>query len=219
MGAINVAVIDDHELFREGVIAMLRRDPLIKVVGEGASREAALHIAAETKPDVMLIDVGIPGGGIDTARQLSRSFPDIKLVMLTVSETASDVVSAFEAGVIGYILKGIRKSELVSTVHAAYRGETVIAPSLAGRILRRLNSPQAGDPQAGSALNSLTPREAEVLELVAEGLSNKHVAIKLGLTERTIKNNMTTIMQKLKVGNRFEAMLRLHPRSPAVGVN
>ena len=211
MSVINVAVIDDHELFREGVISMLRRDASIRVVGEGGSADDAVRIASTVEPDVMLLDVTMPGGGIEAARLLSRGFPNVKLVMLTVSETAGDVISAFEHGVVGYVLKGIRRSELVQAVQSAHQGEFVVAPSLAGRILGRLSPARDAEPPGDDALNSLTPRENMVLTLVAQGLSNKQVANQLGLTERTIKNNMTSIMQKLQVSNRVEATLRLRP--------
>lgn len=197
MSVINVAVIDDHELFREGVISMLRRDSSIRVVGEGGSADDAVRIASTAEPDVMLLDVTMPGGGIEAARLLSRGFPNVKLVMLTVSETAGDVISAFEHGVVGYVLKGIRRSELVEAVQSAHQGEFVVAPSLAGRILGRLNPTRDTAHSGDEALNSLTPRENMVLTLVAQGLSNKQVAHQLGLTERTIKNNMTSIMHKL----------------------
>lgn len=209
MTPIRVAVIDDHELFREGVISMLGRDPQIKVVGEGGSLEDALRIAAETTPDIMLLDVMMPGGGIETARQLSQSHPSIRLVMLTVSETADDVVSAFQYGVLGYVLKGIRRSELVETLRTVHCGEIVLSPTLAGRILGRLNSPSDAEPAGDTGLSSLTKREITVLALVADGHSNRQVARQLGLTERTIKNYMTSIMDKLKVKNRVEAGLRL----------
>ncbi len=209
MTIIKVAVVDDHELFREGVISMLRRDPSISVVGEGGSADDAILIASTAVPDVMLLDVTMPGSGIEAARLLSRGFPEVKLVMLTVSETASDVISAFENGVVEYVLKGIRRTELVRAVQAAHQGEFVVAPSLAGRILGRLTPARGVETTAHDALNSLTPRENMVLTLVAQGLSNKQVANQLGLTERTIKNNMTSIMQKLQVSNRVEATLRL----------
>jgi two-component system nitrate/nitrite response regulator NarL len=210
MTAIKVAVIDDHELFREGVISMLSRDSGIDVVGEGGSAEDAIRIASTAGPDVMLLDVAMPGGGIEAARTLSRSCPNLKLIMLTVSETADDVIAAFENGVVGYVLKGIRRAELIDAVQSAHQGDFVVAPSLAGRILGKLNSVRTAKPHGtDDALNLLTPRENMVLTLVAQGLSNKQVARQLGLTERTIKNNMTSIMQKLQVSNRVEATLRL----------
>lgn len=214
MNAIKVVVIDDHELFREGVISMLGRDPSIQVVGEGGSLDDALRLANEARPDIALLDVMMPGGGLATAKRLSETNPSIRLMMLTVSETADDVVAAFQYGVLGYVLKGIRRSELVEAIHAVNKGEIVLAPNLAGRILGRLGARAEQEESADDALSSLTKREHSVLTLVAEGLSNRQVAVKLGLTERTVKNYMTSIMTKLEVSNRVEAGLKLKPRHP-----
>lgn len=210
---IKVAVIDDHELFREGVITMLRRDAGIVVVGEGASAEDAIRLARDCAPDVMLIDVAMPGGGLEAARQIGECAPDARVLMLTVSEAATDVVSAFQFGVAGYILKGIRKSELVAAVHSAYRDEPVISPALAGKIIGSLTTSGAAAAPAPPSIDGLTPRETEMLTLVSKGLTNRQVGEKLGLSERTVKNGMTRIMHKLKVANRVEATLYMRSRA------
>ena len=209
---IKVAVVDDHELFREGVITMLSRDAGIEVIGEGATAQDALQIAAENSPDVMLLDLTMPGGGIEATRLLAERHPNTKVLILTVSEAATDVVTLFKLGVAGYILKGIRKSELVNAVHSAHRGEAVISPALAARIMTTLATKPPTEPSTPD-LDTLSSRESEVLRLVAQGQTNRQIAEKFGLSERAIKAYMTSIMKKLKVSNRVEATLRLRLNS------
>ena len=208
---MKVAVIDDHSVFRIGVVSALQSEAAIEIVGEGGSADEAIRIVGEASPDVMLLDIGLPGGGLEAARRIASDFPSVKLIMLTVSDAPGDITNAFAFGAVGYLLKGISSSDLVTAIRQAYQGGTVLAPVLAGRLFGRLAQRLARDRGQDPLHNMLTPREFEVLTLVGQGLSNKVVAYKLGISERSVKNKMTSIMQKLGVTNRVEAALHLNP--------
>ncbi len=202
--AVHVAVVDDHPLFREGVAHSLRTQPGIAVVAEGATAADALAIAADL-PDVMLLDVSMPGGGIAALGRITAAYPVVKVIMLTVSEDEEDVTAALRAGARGYVLKGVAARELVSIVRSVAAGEVYVTPSLATSLLVELTATTG--KSASSPLADLTERERQILELVAGGDSNKEIASRLGLSEKTIKHHMTNILQKLQVRNRVEAAL------------
>ena len=204
---LHVAVIDDHPLFREGVAHTLSIQPGIEVVGEGASAADALAIAAARLPDVMLLDVSMPGGGLDAARRIAAAFPVIKLVMLTVSEDEGDVTAALRAGARAYVLKGVAARELVGILRNVAAGEVYVTPSLAASLLVEMTGAPPASRPAASPLDDLTDREHQILERVAAGDSNKEIAAQLGLSEKTVKHHMTNILQKLQVRNRVEAAL------------
>ena len=203
--AIRIAVIDDHPMFREGAVQSLTCVDGIEVVAEGATAADALKVAEEFRPDVMLLDISLPGGGVEAAANITRTCPSVRSVMLTASESEVDVASALQAGARGYILKGSSGAEVVETVRAIYRGESYVAPSLAARLLIQMG--KRTEVVASKPANDLTTREDEILALVSSGLTNKEIAIRLQLTERTVKHHMTSIMRKAKVRNRVEAML------------
>ena len=202
--AVHVAVVDDHPLFREGVAHSLRTQPGIAVVAEGATAADALVIAADL-PDVMLLDVSMPGGGIAALGRITAAYPVVKVIMLTVSENEEDVTAALRSGARGYVLKGVAARELVSIVRSVAAGEVYVTPSLATSLLVELTS--SAGKSAASPLDDLTERERQILELVAGGDSNKEIAADLGLSEKTVKHHMTNILQKLQVRNRVEAAL------------
>jgi DNA-binding NarL/FixJ family response regulator len=203
---LQVAIVDDHPLFREGVAHTLGAQPDIDVVAEGESAADALRIAGECLPDVMLLDVSMPGGGLNAVRQIARAFPVVKTVMLTVSEGEEDVTAALRAGARAYVLKGVAARELVRILRDVAAGEVYVTPSLAANLLFELTSGGASR-QPASPLDELTEREREILELVAGGDSNKEIAARLYLSEKTVKHHMTNILQKLQVRNRVEAAL------------
>ena len=204
--ALHVAVVDDHPLFREGVAHTLGAQPGIEVIAEGESAADALRIAADRLPDIMLLDVSMPGGGLNAVRQIADAFPVIKLVMLTVSEGEEDVTAALRAGARAYVLKGVAARELVRILRDVAAGEVYVTPSLAANLLYELTG-GAGRPTPASPLDGLTERERQILELVAGGDSNKEIAARLSLSEKTVKHHMTNILQKLQVRNRVEAAL------------
>lgn len=205
-----IAVVDDHPLYRDGVVVTLAREGSFDVVGEGCSAAQALRIAEEVSPEIMLLDIGLPGGGIEAARALSQVSPNTKIIMLTASESEAHVSAALEAGARGYVLKGISAHDLVRTVRAVRDGETYVSPGLAARLLSNLKSRAKSD--AADELANLTQREDQILTCVANGRTNKEIARELNLSEKTVKHYMTNIMQKLHVRNRVEAALLLRRR-------
>lgn len=200
---LSVVVIDDHPLFRQAVIQTLSQDSVLSVVGEGASYAEALRLVADLLPDLLLLDIGIPGGGLEVVRQLALDHPFTKVVMLTASESEDDVLDALRAGACGYVLKGVSGNALVQITRAVAAGESYITPSLAATVLFE----DRRQTQEENTLQSLTPREKEILEMVASGRANKEIAYELHLSEKTVKHYMTNILQKLQVRNRVEATL------------
>jgi len=180
--AIRVAVADDHPMFRAGVVMSLREEADIEVIGEAADAATALELARAELPDVIILDIGMPGGGLTAAHQIASACPATRIVMLTVSEDEDDLLAAVKSGASGYVLKGAGASELASVIRSVHAGEVYVAPALAWGMLRELQTPRT------SPYDELTDREREVLELVAEGLSNQEVAHRLGLAEKTIKH-------------------------------
>lgn len=200
---IRLVLVDDHPLFREGVAATLSADPRFEVVGEGASADEALGLCAALLPDVLLLDLNLPGGGLNGARAVTAACPVTRIVMLTVSEDEADVLGALKAGARGFVLKGVSGRELRAVIASVAAGEVYVTPGLAASMLRDMSRPR---PSA-RPLDDLTPRERQILEGVASGHSNKEIARSLDLTEKTVKHYMTNILQKLQVRNRVEAAL------------
>jgi DNA-binding NarL/FixJ family response regulator len=198
---VRVLVADDHPMFRAGVVGTLGSHPDIQVVGEAGDAAGALSIARQQLPDVALVDITMPGGGLAAARDIAAACPATRVVMLTASEDEDDLLAAMKAGASGYVLKGAGATELVSVIRRVGAGEVYVAPGLAWGLLREMSRPRT------SPLDELTAREREVLELVAEGLSNQEVGDRLGLAEKTIKHYMTNILGKLQVRSRVEAAL------------
>ena len=197
-----VIVVDDHSLFRTGVIQALEADEGIKVVGEGASGPDALQLASRHSPDVALLDISMPGNGIEIAEMIMKLPTPPKVVMLTVSEADDDIVRAVEAGAVGYLLKGISASDLVSAVKSVAAGGSFMSPNLALRLLSHRQK-----PSKANALSLLSTQEERTLRLVSNGLSNREVGEILGILEKTVKYHMTKAMAKLGVRNRVEATL------------
>jgi two-component system, NarL family, nitrate/nitrite response regulator NarL len=197
---IRIAVVDDHPLYRDGVILTLRSAIDIDVVAEGSTALDAVRIGKSHSPDIMLLDVTMEGGGIDAATEIKQDCATIKLVMLTNSEDAAHVSAALQCGVCGYVLKGCSGPELLRIVRAIQNSETYITPALATRLLAQPKAPVITPPD-------LSLRENQVLQLLSEGLMNKEIAGRLRLTEKTVKHYMTVLMQKLQVRNRVEAVL------------
>lgn len=203
---IRVAVVDDHPLFREGVATILAQNTTFDIVAQGSSAEHAVRIAQDLLPDILLLDVTMPGGGIEAMRRIAQQCPYVKIVMLTASEDEQHVSAALEAGARGYVLKGVGAQELMQTLQAVYKGESYVTPQLAARLL--LIMKKASIPDASEAqLPELTPREEQILDLVSGGRTNKEIARDLGISEKTVKHYMTNIMHKLQVRNRVEAAL------------
>jgi two-component system nitrate/nitrite response regulator NarL len=199
-----VVVVDDHPLFRDGLIHTLQGDPRFVVVGEGGSAGDAARLAREFRPDLMLLDVSMPGGGLEAVAAVSDVSSLIRVVMLTVSEDEQVVVAALRAGARGYVLKGVGGEELRNVLQSIHEGEVYLSPALAIRVLTD-GAQRKEDAEEGRS--ALSERESEILDHVARGLSNKEIALALDLSEKTIKHYMTSLFQKLQVRNRTEAAL------------
>ena len=205
---IRLVVIDDHPLFREGVTRSLTEIGGFEMVGEGATAQDAERIVSTVRPDILLLDISMPGGGLTAVASILASHPAQKIVMLTVSEANADVTRALNAGVRGYVLKGVGSRALADILHSVAAGESYLSPTLSARLLSDLQSLQPTDGIV-DRLRQLTERQAEILRLVAEGLSNKEVALRLELQEKTVKHHMTGVLSKLNVRNRTEAALMM----------
>jgi DNA-binding NarL/FixJ family response regulator len=207
-GRIRIGVVDDHPLLRDGVVNTLQAAAM-DVVGVGASASDATRLVDKHSPDIMLLDISMPGGGVEAVRAITRSHPKIMTIMLTVSEREDDVIAAMEAGARAYVLKGICGPELIATIRAVSRGETYITPQIAARVLAKMQ--RRTDPgsatRAKTAEIELTYREEQIMNQVAQGLTNKEIALKFSLSEKTVKHYMTSVLQKLQVRNRVEAVI------------
>jgi DNA-binding NarL/FixJ family response regulator len=199
---IRIVVADDHPLFLDGLVATLSADEELAVVATVGDAVGAVRAVREYTPDLALLDVAMPGGGLEAARQISAACPATRLVMLTSSEDEDDLMAAMKAGARGYILKGVAGRELRAILKGIHAGGTYLAPGLTYGALRELAKPKTPDPIA-----ELTDREREVLALVALGLSNAEIGGRLGLAEKTVKHYMTSILGKLQVASRVEAAL------------
>jgi len=201
--SINVLVVDDHPLFRQGVVHSLASEPGLTVVAEASSGEEALRLARELLPDVVLLDISMPGwNGLVTAERISTACPAAAIVMLTVSEDKDKLLAAFKAGARAYVLKGVSAPELGNVLRAAARGDVYVSPSLAAEMLVSLTQGRAPD-----SLQELTDREREILRMIGQGLTNREIGTRIFLSEKTIKHYVTNILQKLQVRSRVEAAL------------
>lgn len=210
---IHIGIVDDHPLFREGVVRTLQAETDFEIVGEAVDAAQAICLGTDKCPDVMLLDMKIPGGGLNAARAILQTSPDLKIIVLTASDAARDVLDALDAGARGYILKGVSGEELVRVVRGVYAGETYVTPTLAATLLTD-RSRARKEQAAARPLDELTKREHEILTQVAAGLSNKEIAHQLVLSEQTIKHYVTNIFQKLQVRNRVEAALLASSTTP-----
>ncbi|ASS53312.1 response regulator [Rhizobium leguminosarum] len=199
MTAITIAIVDDHPLFREGVSRSLSEIDDFVVVGEGASADDAATLAASHRPDVLLLDVSMPGGGIDAIPEILARSPQTKVLMLTASEEVDPLIAALRRGAAGYVVKGIGSRGLAEAIRTVVGGSRYISPSMRAKVI---------ETSLFVERTSLTARELEVIGLVAEGLSNKHIGRRLNLQEKTIKHHMTEILSKLGASNRTEAAIR-----------
>ena len=200
---IRTLVADDHPLFREGVVHSLRLDPRFDVIAEAGSGEEALEKVAQLRPDLVLIDISMPGiGGIETARQISAAAPRTRIMMLTVDDRGPSLLAALKAGAHGYVLKGVSAMELRTIARQIADGEAYVPPALAAELLSEMSTPRPAD-----AFSTLTSREAGVLDLLGQGLSNRAIGERLFIAETTVKRHMTSILTKLQVRSRTEAAL------------
>jgi two-component system NarL family response regulator len=206
---IRVLVVDDHALFRRGLQMVLEQEPDIEVVGEASDGTEAVEVAAETLPDIVLMDVRMPKrGGIDACTAIHDVAPSTKIIMLTISDEEADHYDAIKAGAMGYLLKEISIEEVASAIRAVYGGQSLISPSMASKLLTEFASMvKKTDERQQVPAPRLTDREMEVLKLVAKGLNNRDIAKQLFISENTVKNHIRNILEKLQLHSRMEAVV------------
>lgn len=208
-GGIRIVVIDDHPMFRQGLVWALRHAKGLSVIGEGGTTGEALSLATTLQPDVLLLDMSMRGSdteGLAIAQLVRQSFPNIRIIILTVSESEKHVSAALKIGVSGYVLKNVSGQEICQIVRDVAAGGQHVHPDLAARLLAQASAPPVPEQQAAPRV-ALTAREDQILSLVSRGLTNKEVARQLDISEKTVKHYMTAIMNKLGVRNRTEAVL------------
>ena len=198
---IRVILVDDHELFRRGLRELLEEQGL-RVIGEAGDGEDALRLASHAQPDVVVMDLHLPRmSGVEAARKLAVAAPAVKVLMLTISGDEQSVTEAIEAGAQGYLLKSATIDEIAVGVRAAAAGEALVSPRIAAQLLERLRRGQTAVVTGAS----LTERELEVLRLVAEGRDNQEIAEALTISPSTVKNHVSSILDKLGLDNRIQA--------------
>ncbi|WP_448628411.1 response regulator [Geodermatophilus sp. URMC 64] len=202
--SLRVLVADDHPLYRDGIVAALAAIGTAEVVGTAADGEEAVARALELRPDVVLMDLSMPGvNGVEATRRITAECPEVAVLVLTMLEGDDSVLSAVKAGARGYLVKGADRAEIASALDAVSRGQAVFGSGVAERMLGRLTDP----PRRGASavFPQLTEREAEILDLLAEGLGNAAIARKLFLSEKTVRNHVSNVLAKLPAAGRQEA--------------
>lgn len=202
---VRVVLADDHPVVRDGLSAMLSSVPGIEVVGTAATGREAVRAAVTQRPDVLVLDVQMPElDGVAAAREIARTAPAVAVLMLTMFDDDDSVFAAMRAGARGYVLKGATQGEIVRAIHAVAAGEAIFGPGVARRVLGQL----AGTAVPADPFPELTPRERQVLELLAGGLSSSAIGDRLGLAPKTVTNHASAVFAKLQVSGRAEAVQR-----------
>lgn len=223
---IRLLLVDDQTLIRRGLRALLKLEADLEVVGEADHGEAAIAQIAELQPDVVLMDVRMPVmDGVAATREISQRFPQVKVLILTTFDDTEYVTQALQYGAAGYLLKDTAVEELVQAIHLVNKGYTQLAPGLAQKLLRAEMSPRstpttieppsptpaaAIEPPMNPALHELTPREREILHLIGTGASNREIAQQLYISEKTVKNHVTSILSRLGLRDRTQAAILVH---------
>ncbi|HEX2909777.1 MAG TPA: response regulator transcription factor [Chloroflexia bacterium] len=207
MERISVLLADDHPLFRDGLRTLLESVPDMEVAGEADSGEEALRQVEELAPDVVLMDIKMPGiNGIETTRRLIQLYPQLKVLIITMFEDDDSVFAAMRAGARGYILKGAAQSETLRAIRAVAEGEAIFGSALAERLVHYFQAASPTSSTQSHLLAGLTDREYEILKLIAQHLSNGEIATRLVLSPKTVRNHVSNILSKLQVADRAEAM-------------
>lgn len=222
---IRLLVVDDHNLFRRGLVALLGQDARLQVVGEAGDANQALNMAQRLRPDLILLDNHLPGvQGVNAIADLKQALPGVRILMLTVSENVDDMAAGLRSGADGYLLKTIHTEDLCDSICKVWDGDSVVSPEMMGKLVGLLrNAPEAGMAQnrpgdeatvsrtaaavvsANDPIHQLSPREREILALIAKGDSNKHIARALDIAETTVKIHVQHILRKLGLTNRVHA--------------
>jgi DNA-binding NarL/FixJ family response regulator len=202
---LRVLIVDDHDLFRSGLRNLLEQEG-VNVVGEAPSGQVALRLVGDLAPDVVIMDLNMPGlTGVETTRQLSSIAPLTRVVVLTISADDDDVMNAVMAGACGYLLKDSSVPDLITGIRAAAQGESLISPQIAAKVLQRLRAQSTSEDAAATIRAELSDREIEVLKLIANGKDNAQIARELFISPKTVKNHISNILMKLQIDNRIQA--------------
>jgi two-component system, NarL family, response regulator LiaR len=200
MGKIRVVVVDDHEMVRKGILSYLETEPGIEIVGEADCGEKAVSLVKDTRPDVVLMDLLMEKGtGIDATREILSFYPECKIIIITSFYDDDQVFPAIEAGAFSYMLKTATAAEVIAAIEKAARGETVIEPKVANKMMRRLR------PQERKPHDELTERELDVLKCIGEGMTNQQISEELFIGVKTVKTHVSNILGKLGLSDRTQA--------------
>ncbi len=209
-----ILIVDDHALFRVGIANILGREPDFEVVGEADDSRSAIDRAIETSPNVILMDLSLPSpGGIETTQRIKRELPSTSIIVLAVSEDEDALFDAIKAGAAAFILKDVGPDDLVTIIRRVVSGEYLIndkvfaKPSVASRVLKEFRELAVYGQEAAPIFAPLSPREVEILDNIAQGMTNKQVAYALSISEQTVKNHMSSILRKLSVNDRTQAVV------------
>ena len=203
--SLRIVVADDHTIVQEGLRALLSTVNGYELVDVTGTGEEAVRAAVTLRPDVVVMDIQMPGiGGIEATRQIAKAAPDVAILILTMFEDAESVFAAMRAGALGYVLKGASPDSMIRAIAAVAGGEAIFSPDVARRALTYLTAPRSQAPP----FPQLTPRERDVLELIAGGMSNTAIAARFGLATSTVSNHISSIFAKLQVATRAEAIVR-----------
>jgi DNA-binding NarL/FixJ family response regulator len=209
-----ILVVDDHALFRVGIANILGREPDFEIVGEADDSRSAVDRAIETSPNVILMDLSLPSpGGIETTQRIKRELPSTAIIVLAVSEDEDALFDAIKAGAAAFILKDVGPDDLVTIIRRVVSGEYLIndkvfaKPSVASRVLKEFRELAVYGQEAAPIFAPLSPREVEILDNIAQGMTNKQVAYALSISEQTVKNHMSSILRKLSVNDRTQAVV------------
>ena len=209
-----ILIVDDHALFRVGIANILGREPDFEIVGEADDSRSAVDRAIETSPNVILMDLSLPApGGIETTQRIKRELPSTAIIVLAVSEDEDALFDAIKAGAAAFILKDVGPDDLVTIIRRVVSGEYLIndkvfaKPSVASRVLKEFRELAVYGQEAAPIFAPLSPREVEILDNIAQGMTNKQVAYALSISEQTVKNHMSSILRKLSVNDRTQAVV------------
>lgn len=209
---IRILLADDHVMLRQGTAELLRREPGIEIVGEASNGEEAVVLARQTQPDIVVMDVRMPVlSGVEATRIIRESLPDVQVLVLTAHDDDQYIFSLLQAGASGYLLKTSPVSDLIKAIRQVQAGESPLEPSIARKVVVRMSKPVITDVSAvkeDEPVEALTPRELEVLQLLAQGLNNRAIAEVLFISDRTVQAHLTSIFAKTHVSSRLEAVLK-----------